>query len=577
MHLNRPASIKEACEDQAENNYTLTMFYLAQAYGGLKKGGLSARFCAETMSRQLQHNIGDRPKEVMERDPFDCKDWVRNCCSLSDFFANECMFWTAEYLLHAALVMCERCGEICGAKPENLDELTAEVARDVGNLYSTRLKFAKTCSENPALCEEAWRGERKPRAEHEEDSSPGTRLTFRCAADQGKDKVAEGGTGSIEWNDIFPEVVHLDDEENEDNKLAEEALSTLEFKPPSRRAITAASGAAAAAAAWLELSADDRIRLPVHFGPLHAVVERRMRRANAGFLQHRGVPALVEDLQPEEDGEAAGDVQSPATPAEIDKGRRLPSFAGTTFEAVREIFKLGTRYFMRSLSHFVLDGWVTEHVRILQELSQMYRTLLFWEKDHKRAAAMLSRRSQMLAPLLEQLNPKAYVAFYRQLTFEVAELTQEQYELKADGKFPGSGNRLFDNDDDEVPSACSPAKLLRCNLLAKKSIEYYNSFIGTYHLDGKVPDKVDNDDTRVYLTARLNMARLSTKMTGLNTDEQIEWHKKALHEYQRILDYGKRNPGVYEDSIGMATEMRLCEEMAGMLPTKLSRIAARRP
>jgi hypothetical protein len=249
MFLNRPQAVRDTCDAQAENNYTLTMFYLAQAYGGLKKGGLSARFCAETMSRQLQHNIGERPKEALERDPFDCKDWVRNCCSLSDFFANECMFWTAEYLLLSAAVMCERCQEICGTRPENLDELTAEVTRDMGHLYSIRLKFAKTCTENPALCEDIWRGERKPKiAKQDDEASPGCRLTFRCAADHGKDKAAEGGTGPIKWDDVFPEIVHLEDEEAEDNKLAEETMVAGDFAPASRRAVTAASGAAAAAA-----------------------------------------------------------------------------------------------------------------------------------------------------------------------------------------------------------------------------------------------------------------------------------------------------------------------------------------
>merc|ERR1712224_138650 len=72
----------------------------------------------------------------------------------------------------------------------------------------------------------------------------------------------------------------------------------------------------------------------------------------------------------------------------------------------------------------------------------------------------------MLAPLLEHLNPKAYVAFYRQLSFEVAELMQEHYELKADGKFPGSGLSSLADDDDDEPSGASPARLARSNELA---------------------------------------------------------------------------------------------------------------
>ena len=79
MYTWRPQAVRDACEARCENNYTMTMslgirpsmrsrysedssgciaglprFYLAQAYGALQKPVLSARFCAETMSRQLE-------------------------------------------------------------------------------------------------------------------------------------------------------------------------------------------------------------------------------------------------------------------------------------------------------------------------------------------------------------------------------------------------------------------------------------------------------------------------------------------------------------------------------------------
>ncbi|CAK0881264.1 unnamed protein product [Prorocentrum cordatum] len=200
MFVNRPAVVREQREERANDHYTLTMFYLAQAYGHLQKPALSARFCAETMARQLEHNSPERrSKEALERDPFDCKDWVRNCCSLSDFFASECMFWTAEYLLHAACVMCQRCGEICGLEPDGLAELHAECRRDLGALYSQRLKFSKTCAEHPGLGEDAWRGEHAKRAA-ETAPSEGARLTFASGE-------------PVLWDDVFPEVVHLEDEE----------------------------------------------------------------------------------------------------------------------------------------------------------------------------------------------------------------------------------------------------------------------------------------------------------------------------------------------------------------------------
>ncbi|CAE7228269.1 KIFBP [Symbiodinium sp. CCMP2592] len=280
MYMRRPQHVRDVCEERCENNYTMTMFYLAQAYGALQKPALSARFCAETMSRQLESNsLGLRSREITERDPFDAKDWIRNCCALSDFFINDGMFWTAEYLLHSALVMCERGGEIVGSEPENITELKAECMRDIGNMYATRLKFARACAERPDAWEEVWRGERKQEAEEQTVPDEGTKLSFRVSADR-VERPPEGGTGPIHWDDIFPEVVHLEDDEAQDNIMAEE----------------------------------------------------------------------------------------------------------------HEIFKLGNHFFAHALDYFLLDGWVTEHVRILQELSTMYRTLQYWEKDPKRSAAMLKRR-----------------------------------------------------------------------------------------------------------------------------------------------------------------------------------------
>jgi len=276
MYVRRPQHVRDVCEERCENNYTMTMFYLAQAYGALQKPALSARFCAETMSRQLESNsLGLRSREITERDPFDAKDWIRNCCALSDFFINEGMFWTAEYLLHSALVMCERGGEIVGSdsEPENITELKAECMRDIGNMYATRLKFARACAERPDAWEEVWRGERKKEAEEQTVPDEGTKLSFRVSADR-VERPPEGGSGPIHWDDIFPEVVHLEDDEAQDNIMAEEHEAMTEGSHQEEQ--------------WLILGPDDRIHLPVHFRLLHAHTQRRIRRANTSFLEQRG-------------------------------------------------------------------------------------------------------------------------------------------------------------------------------------------------------------------------------------------------------------------------------------------------
>lgn len=541
MYHQRPQAVKDVCEERCENNYTMTMFYLAQAYGALQKPALSARFCAETMSRQLESNTpGQRSPEIRERDPFDPKEWIRNCCAISDFFVNEGMFWTAEYLLHSGLVLCDRSMEIAGMEPENLVELKAECWRDIGNMYATRLKFARACAERPEAWEEVWRGERRKAEESTSVTHEGTKLSFRVAADR-VERPPEGGTGAILWDNVFPEVVYLEDDEAQDNVLAEEHEVSPDFAEEKEER-------------WLHLGPNDKICLPVHFRLLHEHVQRRMCRGNAGFLTQRGpMPKRGEG------GESAG-------------SSSLPSCIGISFEAAREIFKLSNHFFIMALEYFLLDGWVTEHVRILQELSQMYRTLQFWEKDPKRSAAMLKRRASLLCPLLEQLSPKVYVAFWRQLSYSSAEIYQELFELKVKGKLPGLGP-LSTEDEEEMVDV---KKAARCNELAKNSIKYYGIFLDSYHSDGKQVDQVEREHASAYLQAKLNRARLRTKMIGISVDTQIEGNKLALDEYEEILAYGQRNPEVVESDANMSTEMRLCAEMAALLPSKLARLTKRR-
>ncbi len=50
-----------------------------------------------------------------------------------------------------------------------------------------------------------------------------------------------------------------------------------------------------------------------------------------------------------------------------------PAALAPTFEAARELFNAAMPRFKAALSYYLLDGWVTEHVNILMDMSNMYR------------------------------------------------------------------------------------------------------------------------------------------------------------------------------------------------------------
>jgi hypothetical protein len=98
-------------------------------------------------------------------------------------------------------------------------------------------------------------------------------------------------------------------------------------------------------------------------------------------------------------------------PIELDKFQRqtvvFPSLKLTwpeikEFESGKDavyVFKLGNTQMQKALQIFVCDGYVTEHVRIIQTLSKMYKQLTVFETDADRAYALLKRRCDMLSKI----------------------------------------------------------------------------------------------------------------------------------------------------------------------------------
>lgn len=54
----------------------------------------------------------------------------------------------------------------------------------------------------------------------------------------------------------------------------------------------------------------------------------------------------------------------------------------------KTLFKLGNTQYKKALEHFILDGYVTEHVTIKQGICALYKSLTRVEKDNARATLM---------------------------------------------------------------------------------------------------------------------------------------------------------------------------------------------
>lgn len=107
--------------EQVEDSYTLTQFYLAQAYTKMGLKDLAGEYCGLTLQRQ--HESGK----------YELKDFVNNLTGLSEYYQGNSCFAQAQYLLMLALRVIPE-----GSKRK----LRASVHISLGNLLCELLDFS---------------------------------------------------------------------------------------------------------------------------------------------------------------------------------------------------------------------------------------------------------------------------------------------------------------------------------------------------------------------------------------------------------------------------------------------------
>ncbi|KAG2449609.1 hypothetical protein HYH02_005142 [Chlamydomonas schloesseri] len=177
----------------------------------------------------------------------------------------------------------------------------------------------------------------------------------------------------------------------------------------------------------------------------------------------------------------------------------------TDFESARELLNTGMPFFKAALSYYQLDGWVTDHVGILMDMSNMYRCLAGFEADPGRAAAMHRCRAQLLEPLSGGLNPDHYPGLSRSIDLELAHVYREisdVRELQAQAAGAGAAAAGGSKTDAKVSAAATSAA------------KYYQRFLSSFisPATGQLPDRVDHDNEPYFLMASFGLGRMMHKM-----------------------------------------------------------------
>lgn len=268
-----------------------------------------------------------------------------------------------------------------------------------------------------------------------------------------------------------------------------------------------------------------------------------------------------------------------------------------TIEEATIAFKHGFAKAEEAKKIFVFDGYVTDHVRILQEQSKLYHYLSIYESELKRKLAMQGRRIELLKPLLLTLSRSAFDHIHKEVAYECAEAYTSLLETKLE-KFKSKGQV------DE--SLLKPAELKKCNeycagILTTLShltgfyvsprseikevmktdlnitkIEQLEYLVSSFNSD---PDEttISEEEVRLFLNAHFMAARALTKIFA-RPIEGVQNNAvptlMALNKYRWLQKYAPElcgNRNVHIDNV-FKDELMLCNEMVELLPAKIDRM-----
>jgi hypothetical protein len=263
------------------------------------------------------------------------------------------------------------------------------------------------------------------------------------------------------------------------------------------------------------------------------------------------------------------------------------------------VFLRGAARIEAAKKHYQLDGFVTDHVDLLQSHSRLYHYLALFEPDHKRKLAMEGRRVDMLQPLLGLLNKAAYEALHKQLSYELGEAYTAQLEIKMTMVRQGQHQQQQQLDERRMKKS----DMSKCNSYATGALAMFTNYLSFFapssdinarggskpfasmampellSLDFSAPDEslVTQDELRHFFNAHFSCCRLLSKMLSppeAAPQQRVQSLVTSLRRYdwlRKTVPALCEKKGVAVDSV-FRNEFDICEEMCSLLPAKIDRV-----
>lgn len=229
-----------------------------------------------------------------------------------------------------------------------------------------------------------------------------------------------------------------------------------------------------------------------------------------------------------------------------------------TFDDARAIFLNAQEWLRKAREFYEFDTHASDHVQIVQDQSQLYKYLAFFEENEERQCRMYKRRVDLLEPIMKELNPQYYLLVCRQLWFELAETYSEMMDIKL--------TRLQETTDRPSPHA-----LRKINILAEQSISNFNKYLESMvnHSTNEMPKTFNEETVRPALLAYFYLGRLHSKIIQPDKKAQLENICESIKKYKFVVDYCEQHP---EAKDLMGVELGISKEMVTLLTLKMDRV-----
>ncbi|KAF7403398.1 hypothetical protein HZH68_006192 [Vespula germanica] len=228
------------------------------------------------------------------------------------------------------------------------------------------------------------------------------------------------------------------------------------------------------------------------------------------------------------------------------------------FNDAKPVFLNIQKWLEQAKSYYTLENHASDYVEIIQDISQAYKYLSFFEENEDRQAKMHKRRIDILEATVKELNPQYYKTACRQIWTELSETYSDILDIKMD--------RLQISEDKADPHA-----LIKINHLAKSSIKNFQLFLDSLETNSTDAKTVTfpHDLVQPALGAYFQIGRLYGKIITFDKSIQLKNIQNTINAYQFLIDYCETHPEAAEI---MKQELSLCKELVDLLPMRVCKL-----